>query len=391
MKRNIQTLHRAMLLAFGLIGLALVYWQVLRADALTARGDNPRRVIAEQRVRRGKIVTADGVALAETLSAPDGLTRRHYPYPNLATVTGYYSLRYGTGGLEAAFDGRLRGEARQTWLERAMHRPPVGQNITVTVRLAAQVAADAALAEVGVSGAALVMDAQSGAVRVMASRPTFNPNTLDAEWDALASDPDAPLLNRATQGLFPLGELARLMGWVGLLEGDAPLPADPLRIPLPALLAPLGGEGVASAARRLGFGDEIPFSLPTAAGFLPPRLPDKAEEIAVTPLHVARVGAALAGDGTAPVPTLLLAPAGASPPATPFFRPETARRIAAWQTEYTALAPPDVTGNVPVSWYLGWTDADPPQVVVVVVAGPSVERETAARIGRKLKALAIYD
>ncbi|RME50813.1 MAG: hypothetical protein D6796_02230 [Caldilineae bacterium] len=391
MRRNIEVLQRAMWVAFGLVGLALVYWQVLRAGALATRSDNPRRVIAEQRVRRGKILTADGVALAETLSTPDGLARRHYPYPNLATVTGYYSLRYGTGGLEAAFDERLRGEARQTWLDRAMHRPPVGQNITVTVRLAAQVAADAALAEAGVSGAALVLDARSGAVRVMASRPTFDPNTLDAKWDALSGDPDAPLLNRATQGLFPLGELAYLVGWMGLLERDLSPPADPLHTPLPVLLAPLGGEGVAAVARQLGFVDEIPFSLPTTAGFLPSQLPGKAEEIAVTPLHLARVGAALAAAGLAPTPTLLLAPAEPSPPATPLLKPETARRIATRQTEFIALAPPDVTGNVPVSWYLGWTDGDSPQVVVVVVAGAGVDRETAAGIGRRLNPLAMDD
>jgi len=228
MKKSIRVLQNTMLLGGVLLALALVYWQIMRADALLSRGDNPRLVIAEQRVKRGKIVTAEGVPLAETLTAADGLTRRHYPYPNLATVSGYYSLRYGTGGLEAAFDPILRGENRQTWLNDVMHRPSVGRNITVTVRLGAQIAADTALARAEATGAVVVLDALSGEVLVLASRPTFDPNRLEAEWDTLTNSPQSPLLNRATQGLFPLGDMVRLVGLIGLSEAGTTIPLNPL-------------------------------------------------------------------------------------------------------------------------------------------------------------------
>jgi len=48
-----------------------------------------------------------------------------------------------------------------------------------------------------------VLDVRTGEVLVLSSHPAYDPNTLDADWDALIDNPDAPLLNRATQGVIP--------------------------------------------------------------------------------------------------------------------------------------------------------------------------------------------
>jgi len=42
---------------------------------------------------------------------------------------------------------------------------------------------------------------------VMSSHPTYNPNKLDEEGEALSTNENAPLLNRATQGLYPIGNI----------------------------------------------------------------------------------------------------------------------------------------------------------------------------------------
>lgn len=389
MNRNIRILQNVMWGAFGLVFWGLVYWQLIGAGAILARDDNPRRVIAEQRIRRGQISTAGGVALAQTVTEADGLTRRRYPYPNLASVTGYYSVRYGTGGLEAAFDGFLRGEDRQSELDRLLHRPPVGQNITVTIQLPAQIAADTALAQANVTGAVLVMNAQSGEVLVMAGWPTFDPNTLDEQWDALVADPSAPLLNRATQGVFPLGELVRVVGMVGLFEAGATSPPEPLTAPLPEMLAPLGGLGLAATAHQLQFDRPLKFDLPSSAGLIPEDLPNKAGEIAATPLHVALMGAALLQDGTVPAPTLIY-PVSPSAPPTRLLGIDTAAWVSGVVPEFEALASPEVTGSEPLSWYLGLQQTDPPLVTVVVVTTPQADRRAAAGIARAtLKAIVI--
>ncbi len=355
MNRTIRNLQTAFIIVFALVAAGLLYWQLFRADDLLAREDNPRRVIAEQRIKRGKIFTADGVALAETITGADGLSVRRYPYPNLATVTGYYSVRYGTGGLEAAFDDRLRGNTVQTRLETLMHHPTVGQSITVTINLPAQVAADTGLAALNATGAVVALNARTGAMTVMASRPTFDPNRLDEDWDSLADDPSAPLLNRVTQGLFPLGDLALLV----------------------TAAAEATGQSLPQMARQLYFDRDVPFALPTVAGVLPSDLPEKRGEIAVTPLHVVWVMAALAGDGSV-VPPKLVSAAGPSVAPVRLLAADAAAALRTQFADVSAMALPDVTGAEPLSWYAGIRGD---VVVVVVVSAPAANADAARNIG----------
>jgi peptidoglycan glycosyltransferase len=62
----------------------------------------------------------------------------------------------------------------------------------------------------GKCGAAVALDPRTGAVLVMASRPTYDPNLVEKNFEAIshvqgACSPAAPLLNRATDGLFTPG------------------------------------------------------------------------------------------------------------------------------------------------------------------------------------------
>ncbi|MDX1524579.1 MAG: FtsW/RodA/SpoVE family cell cycle protein, partial [Anaerolineae bacterium] len=213
-------LVRGLLNGFLVIAGGLIFWQVIAAPFLVSRDDNPRPIIAEQKIRRGRLLTSDGIPVAETLIDQDGLARRHYPYIELSSVTGYYSLRHGVGGTEAAFDSILRGTADRSdealWADEVLHRPLVGRDVTLTIDLPAQVAADVALG--AQEGAVVVMEIETGAIVVLSSHPTYDPNRLDEMWDSLRSDERAPLLNRATQGLFAVGDLARLIGLIGLYE-----------------------------------------------------------------------------------------------------------------------------------------------------------------------------
>jgi cell division protein FtsW (lipid II flippase) len=196
-------LARSIFTGLLIVAGGLILWQVALAPFLVDRPDNPRPVIAEQTVRRGRLLARSGVPVAET-TFEEGVARRRYPYPKLSSVTGYYSLRYGVGGTEAEFNPILRGSvgltAEDKFWNSLLHRPLRGEDVTLTIDLPAQVAADVALGEQ--EGAVVVIDTATGAVRVMSSHPTFDPNTLDEMWDTLRTDAKAPLLNRATQGLF---------------------------------------------------------------------------------------------------------------------------------------------------------------------------------------------
>ncbi len=72
-------------------------------------------------------------------------------------------------------------------------------------------------------GAIVVLDAHTGAVRAMASGPGFDPNSFvnpsaAAERSALLSDLRRPLLNRATQGTYPLGSVFKIITMAAALE-----------------------------------------------------------------------------------------------------------------------------------------------------------------------------
>ncbi|GAB4544436.1 MAG: penicillin-binding transpeptidase domain-containing protein [Anaerolineae bacterium] len=374
MTGNIQRLAHSILIGFVLVAAALFYWQVGRASDLVIREDNPRLLQAELRVQRGRLLDRHGALLARSDLLPGeesglgGVVQRRYPHPQAAHIVGYYSLRYGTAGAEAAFDTRLRGQL--TWLDRLLHRPQVGNDVTLSLDLAAQGAADQSLGER--RGAVVVLDVSTGEVLVLISHPAYDPNSLDEDWETLTTNPQSPLLNRATQGVYPLGDLARLVGLAGLLSAGITTPPDPHTTPLDEMLSPLSQSGYLATAHQLGFDTAPPFDLPTGPGLLPdfegrgtPR------DLAVTPLHMARFVAAFADEGHMPAPAL----AHPAPPSTPgrAFAPRVAAALRAATPRYDGLAgwagmaTPVETGDRPLSWFAGYAPAEAPRYAIAVV------------------------
>lgn len=208
MIRELKRATVGLLVCFAAVALGSAFWAVVQADSLLARSDNARNVIAEQRIRRGMILDRDGERLAYTELTDSGIARRVYPHPEAAAAVGYYSVTYGTAGIEAAFDAQLRGDDRMTeWQEFVndlLHRSPQGSDVRSTVDLDVQSAAAQALGSR--SGAVVVTHVPSGRILAMVSQPKYDPNRLDADWQALTRDEKtSPLLNRVTAGRYQPG------------------------------------------------------------------------------------------------------------------------------------------------------------------------------------------
>jgi peptidoglycan glycosyltransferase len=276
---------------------------------------------------------------------------RTYPVPEAAPVVGYASLRYGTGGIEAAFDRVLRGEAgRSAWEEGwadLVHRPPCGEDVQLTLDADLQRLAQEALA--GEAGATVLLDVETAGVLAMASAPTFDPARLEEAWEALRDDPRAPLVNRATQGLYQPGAALQsvivaealsqgviedLQGSLGSDINKAVLvdgvnvgcrvnPQEPHTLasayaascpaPIGALGERLGRDGVAAAVQRWGLVSLPSLPIPTeAADWSRDAISSTRAEaigqgaLTVSPLQMALVAAAVANDGRMPVPRLTL-------------------------------------------------------------------------------------
>ena len=142
--------------------------------------------------RRGSIVTADGVTVAESTPTNDIYKyQRKYPHgPEYAPVTGYDTL-HSESGIEYYENSVLKDS-----------------NVTLTINSKAQAAAYNTLAALGKPGAVVALNPKTGAILAMASYPSYDPNVL-ATHDGprlnqadrqLLADKAQPLLNRALQG-----------------------------------------------------------------------------------------------------------------------------------------------------------------------------------------------
>jgi len=79
-------------------------------------------------------------------------------------------------------------------------------------------------------GALIAMDAHTGEVLAMVSRPTFDPNDFairipPKEWATLNTDPQTPLLNRAIQAQLAPGSVFKVVMATAMLESKA-IPAS---------------------------------------------------------------------------------------------------------------------------------------------------------------------
>ena len=108
-----------------------------------------------------------------------------------------------------------------TQLATAEQKP--SQAIFTTLDKEFQMAVEQALSSF--RGAAVVLERDTGRVLAMASSPGFDPNAFeplnlnsDALLSAITNDPSQPLLNRATQGQYPLGSVFKIITMAAALE-----------------------------------------------------------------------------------------------------------------------------------------------------------------------------
>ena len=190
-----------------LIGLSATYWAIAGRDSLLQRDDNPRRIEALAAIQRGSIYDRNQQLLAETVAQATTLERR-YHRPSTYSAIGYYSLRYGVSGAEAAYDDLLSGlpdiKTLRDFLDRHLLRlPQIGSDISLTIAADLQDALATAMGDA--RGAAIVLNARTGEIVTLLSQPSFDSNTLDDDWEDLVKADGQLFFNRALQGNYQLG------------------------------------------------------------------------------------------------------------------------------------------------------------------------------------------
>ncbi len=190
----------------------IVYFYVAESKEIVSSAYNPRLDSYADRVIRGNIVDRNGNILAETKVAEDGTESRHYPYGEMfAHVVGYADK--GKSGLESTANFDLL-TSNSFFLEQLANefrnRKNMGDTVVTTLDAELQETAYQALGSN--RGAVVVLEASTGKILAMVSKPAFNPNSILTDWDYLNSDQSgSALLNRATQGLYAPGSTFKLV------------------------------------------------------------------------------------------------------------------------------------------------------------------------------------
>ena len=231
MNAQIVRLYALVLLLFvGLVAFTS-RWAVLEADELDENSQNRRPLIEEQQIERGTITSADGVLIAESLRAGGGVFVRNYPQGALfGNPVGYSFVEVGRTGVEQAENDLLSGEQNEfaSIIDELSGTTREGADITLTLDANAQrVALDAlesALASTsGTTGAGAVvaLEPDTGAIKVMASVPGFDPNAVqnEGEFSRLSEQgTEAGLFNRALQSTFEPGSTMKVVTAVAALD-----------------------------------------------------------------------------------------------------------------------------------------------------------------------------
>jgi peptidoglycan glycosyltransferase len=240
---NTQLRHLAVVATVLIAALivATTYWQSWAGGELANRQGNAVQLVAQLQVDRGTIYAANGMRLAWSVPHhTNGLTtyaRKYTTRGAFAQVLGYSTAEQTQTGLEQYLNDFLTGSSTTLTntlseeLNRLGGKAVHGNDVTLTLRPVAQQLAEQLLA--GRCGAVVAMNPKTGAIYVMASSPTYNPNLIlqpggFAKIGRItgACGTHSALQNNATQGLYPPGSTFKLVTASAALDTGAFTPTS---------------------------------------------------------------------------------------------------------------------------------------------------------------------
>ncbi len=376
MNARVRLLALSSLVMLVALIVASTYWQAWAAPNLAEKNDNAIRQVSEFTIDRGRILAADRTVLARNrVVHANNRTYyfRRYPQGSLtAAAVGYATQNRSRTGLERAASDYLTG-ADQTLAgalreigDKLLGATIHGSDVVTSLDLDAQRVAMQQLQ--GRCGAVVATEPATGRVLVLYSSPSYNPNDVEENFDRIgriktsACTPASPLLDRATQGLYPPGSSFKVVTAAAALDSGEFTPdstfddpgycteygrpvynyfdqsgphaygtvsfATGLKFSINSVFCnvgmKLGVDTIMEYARRFGFETKPPIDLPDnvrrASGLYqgnrllgaadygladPGRTAFGQDKVLVTPLQMAMVAAAIANDGVLMRPHLV--------------------------------------------------------------------------------------
>jgi penicillin-binding protein A len=234
--RQIVKLFGLIVVLFGILIGFTSWWSVFDAKALKDKEANKRPLLEQQQIKRGRILAADGTVLARSVAKGSGANRRYVRrYPEGALFghpIGYSFVRYGDSEFEKFHNDELVGEESEfsSILDELRGRNQEGDDIVTNIDAEAQRVALGDLEAAGF-GAVVAIEPSSGRVKVLTSNPPYDPNRVPEHLSALNRDPTSPLLDRATQGQYPPGSTFKVVTAAAGLDSGTITPETTINAP----------------------------------------------------------------------------------------------------------------------------------------------------------------
>jgi penicillin-binding protein A len=239
MNRQIVKLFGLIVVLFAVLIGFTSYWSVFDAKALKEKDANKRPLLEQQQIKRGRILAADGTVIARSVPKGHGSALRYvrrYPEGSLyGHPIGYSFVQQGDSEFEQFHNDELVGNESEfsSILGQLGGRNQEGDDIVTNLDPTAQRVALEDLEEAGF-GAVVAIEPQTGRVRVMASNPPYDPNRVPYELTRLnENELEAPLLNRASQGQYPPGSTFKVVTAAAGLDSGTITPETAFAAPSP--------------------------------------------------------------------------------------------------------------------------------------------------------------
>lgn len=349
----------------------IAYFQAFKAHDIATNTSNKRLWAKRNEVLRGTIYDRNGNPLTSGEKTGDLTQSRSYLGGEVYThALGYMNQKYGLTGLEKAYDEELSTytsseksgvvnllkdfsmeKLKEAFNTRDKKEVKVGNGVKTTLDPTIQQAAYNAIGSD--KGAAVVLNPKTGEVLAMVSKPSYNPNDLDAAMAAAnsGSAENSPLINRAVSGLYPPGSTFKTITTASALENISGVKSESFEddgrivfnsnqslqnaggqaygsqtleqafinssnVVFGTLAMELGNSKLKATAEKFGFNNSIPAtgftltksSFPTLESYEKGMIAQSGigqSSIVATPMQMALVASAIANDGVMMQPTLV--------------------------------------------------------------------------------------
>jgi penicillin-binding protein A len=212
MRPQIARLFGLIVFMFALLVVFTSRWSVIDASSLDNNPLNRLPLLKDLRIKRGQILANNGLVLARSVRAPGGTWSRTYPQGSLfAQPVGYAITALGeSAGLEESANAYVTAtQSGLITIFGQINSHPVGDDVYTTIDPKGQQAAAQALG--GQAGSVVALDPRTGAIKVMYSNPSYDPNSAPTHQAACQKSPTCSFLNRATQAFDQPGSTFKIV------------------------------------------------------------------------------------------------------------------------------------------------------------------------------------